>query len=213
MDWIRKLERKFNRYAIPQLMNYVIAGQVFVFMMMFFIDASFVNNIVLWRAYVLQGQVWRLLTFVFVPTNTNILWFAISAYFYYFIGNALESTWGSFRLNLYFFIGVLGAMVSGMLFGYASNSALLTSLFLAYAMLYPEREVYLLFIPVKVKWLGWLAGAQWAISFLQTGLAGKASLVLTMAGFIAFFGRDFWDSIRAKIRREQWKRKNRNNWR
>ncbi len=214
MDWVRKLERKFGRYAITGLMNYVVAGQVFVYGVMLLVNQYFGGYITFSRSAILQGEVWRIITFIFYPATTSIFWFVFVAYFYYFIGQLLEHTWGKFRLNLYFFLGMLGAIIAGFLFGYTSNGALLTSLFLAYAMLYPEREVLVMFIlPVKVKWLGWLAGAQWLFSFLLSGLAGKAALLLGMLGFILFFGQDFWNSGRAKIRREIWRHKNRKNWR
>ncbi|MFI3168562.1 MAG: Rhomboid family protein [Faecalibacterium sp.] len=214
MDWIYKLERKFSRYAIPGIVNYIVAGQVLVFLAMFFINASFGDYTALWRAYVLQGQVWRLVTFVFYPLNTSPLWFAISAYFYYFVGKMLEFTWGSFRLNLYIYITVLGAIAAAMLTGYASNSYLLLSLYLAYAMLYPEREVLLFFVlPVKVKWMGWISGGFCLLAFLLGGLGTKVNILCSMAGFLVFFGKDFWNAARAKVRRERWRHRNRKNWR
>ncbi len=214
MNWLRTLERKVSRYTINNLMNYIVAGQVLVFGIMFLIDASFYYNIILWRSEILRGEVWRLITFVFAPTSTQVLWFAISAYFYYIIGKTLEYTWGTTRFNLYFLFGMLGAIAAGMLTGYADNSTLLLSLFFAFAMLYPEREVLVFFVlPVKMKWLGWLSGALWAWSFLTASWVGRVGLVFSMAGFFIYFGKDFYDGIRARVRRELWRRKNRNNWR
>ncbi len=214
MDWVRRLERKLSRYTIPGIVNYIVAGQVFVFLAMLFVNGSFDSYVTLWRSAVLQGQVWRLITFVFAPMSTSPLWFAISAYFYYFIGQLLERAWGSTRLNLYIYLCVLGSIAAAMITGYASNNYLLLSLYLAYAMLYPENEVLLFFVlPVKVKWMGWLAGGMCLLSFLMGGFWVKINLLLSMAGFLIFFGKDFWNAVRAKVRREIWRNKNRKNWR
>lgn len=215
MDWVRKLERKFSRYTIPGIVNYIVAGQVFVYLAMFFVDASFSGYVALYRYYLLQGQVWRLVTFVFVPISTSSpLWFALSAYFYYFIGRLLEATWGYTRLGIYIYIAMLGGIVAALLTGYASNYYVLLSLYLAYAMLYPEREILLFFIlPVKMKWMGWIAGGLCLFNFVLGGFGTKLNILCSMAAFLVFFGKDFWSAGRAKVRREIWRHRNRKNWR
>ena len=46
-------------------------------------------------------------------------------------------------------------------------------------------------------------------SFLSMGMLGKLNYLLCMLGFLLFFGPQAWHNIRAWVRREQWKRKNR----
>ena len=133
----------------------------------------------------------------------------LGIYFTWFIGSALEKEWGDFRFNLYLLLGMLGAVLACLLMGYADTYCLSLSLLLAFAMLYPEMQVLLFFvIPVKVKYFGWFAAALWVFSFLSMGLFGKLNYLLCMAGFLLFFGPQAWRSIRAWVRREQWKRKN-----
>ncbi len=214
MNWITKLERKFGRYEIHGLMNWIVAGQVFIFGVTMLIDSTFSYNFALIRSAILAGQVWRLVTFVFIPSTFSILWFAFSAYFYYIMGQSLERVWGAFRLNLYFVIGALGAIAACFLVGYVSNYVLLESLFFAYAMIYPERELLLMgILPVKVKWLAWLAAALLALDFVSASVVGKVGILFTLAGFFAFFGADFISGIKAAIRRKSWQQRNRNNWR
>ena len=81
---------------------------------------------------------------------------------------------------------------------------------LAFAMLYPEVQVLLFFvIPVRVKYFGFFAAILWVLSFLGAPLPQKLSLLLSMANVWLFFGPMGYRAIRAWVRREQWKRKNR----
>ena len=101
-------------------------------------------------------------------------------------------------------------MAACLLTGYADTYCLSLSLLLAFAMLYPEVQVLLFFvIPIRVKYFGWFAAALWALSFLGSGMMGKLNYLLCMLNFVVFFGPQAWRSVRAWVRREQWKRKNR----
>lgn len=91
-----------------------------------------------------------------------------------------------------------------------STYCLSLSLLLAFAMLYPEVQVLLFFvIPVRVKYFGFFAAILWVLSFLGAPLPQKLSLLLSMANVWLFFGPMGYRAIRAWVRREQWKRKNR----
>ena len=103
MSILDKLERKLGRFAIPHLMRYIIIGNIAAYIMSL-INYEYFSYLILDPDLVMKGQVWRLLTFIFIPEGaggTNILMVAISLYFYYFIGSALEARWGAFRFNVY----------------------------------------------------------------------------------------------------------------
>ena len=107
-------------------------------------------------------------------------------------------------------LGMAGAWLACLLTGSADTYCLSLSLLLAFAMLYPELQVLLFFvIPLKVKYFGIFAAALWVFSFLSMGMLGKLNYLLCMLGFLLFFGPQAWHNIRAWVRREQWKRKNR----
>ena len=135
----------------------------------------------------------------------------LGIYFTWFIGTALEKEWGDFRFNLYFLLGMIGTALGCLVTGIPADTYCLSlSLLLAFAMLYPEVQVLLFFvIPVRVKYFGLFAAAMWLFSFLTAGWLYKASYLLSMLGFVLFFGPQALRSVRAWIRREQWKRKNR----
>ena len=211
MNWITKLERKYGRLCIPNLINILIGGQILVYAIELFVNQYISFYLDLDRSGLLAGQIWRVITFVLVPfSGGGPLSVILGIYFTWFIGSALEQEWGDFRFNLYVLLGMVGAVLACLLTGYADTYCLSLSLLLAFAMLYPEMQVLLFFVvPIKVQYFGWFSAALWVFGFLGMGPAGKLNYLLCMLGFAAFFGPQAWRSIRAWVRREQWKRKNR----
>ena len=211
MNWLTKLERKFGRYCIPNLIAFLVGGQIVVYAVELFVNRYIALSLTLNRAALFAGEIWRLVTFLFVPQiSGSILNFALGAYFLWFLGSALEAAWGDFRFNLYVLAGMLGAILACLVTGWADTYCLELSLLLAFALLYPEMQVLLFFvIPIKVKYFGLFAAAIWVLSFLSAGWLTKLNYLLSMAGFILFFGPVLWSNIRAWYRREQWRRQNR----
>lgn len=212
MNWITKLERKYGRYCIPNLINILIGGQILVYAVELFVNQYISFYLSLSRSALFAGQIWRLFTFVLVPfSGGGPLSVVLGIYFTWFVGTALEKEWGDFRYTLYFLLGMVGTVLACLLTGVtASTYCLSLSLLLAFAMLYPEVQLLLFFvIPIRVKYFGFFAAALWVFSFLSAPLAGKLSYLLSMLNVWAFFGPMAYRSVRAWIRREQWKRKNR----
>ena len=193
-NWLNKLERSIRRYTIPRLMQYLCIGMLGVFILDYLPglgSASFFLMFI--RERILRGEIWRLITFIFLPTSDNIVWFLLSLYFYYFLGTTLENHWGTAKFNLYYLIGILGNILAGFLTGYATNVYLNLSLLLSFAVLYPEMEFMIFFVlPVKAKWLGMIDGALLIALFLQADWGGKLSLVLSLLPFLLFFGKQAW---------------------
>lgn len=209
--WLTDLERKYGRICIPNLISILVGAQILVYAVELFVNQYISLSLSLSRSALLMGQIWRVITFVFVPfSGGGPLSVILGIYFTWFIGSALEKEWGDFRFNLYLLLGMVGAVAACLLTGYADTYCLSLSLLLAFAMLYPEVQVLLFFvIPVRVKYFGLFAAAMWLFSFLTAGWLYKVSYLLSMLGFVLFFGPQALRSIRAWIRREQWKRKNR----
>lgn len=216
MKFLNKLERKYGRFGIPNLMIYITATMLAVFVLDFVLQVDVYGFLAFNRAAVLRGEVWRLITFVFLPTNNSPIWIFISLYFYYFIGSTLENTWGSFRFTAYYLLGIIGTIIGGFLVGGAVNDYLNLSLFFAFAQLYPDHEILLFFVlPVKMKYLAYLNWALFAISFLFGGLVIKVSIVFSLVNFFIFFGPDLVSGLRNKIKysksRREFKKQMRDN--
>ncbi len=211
MNWLTKLERKYGRYYIPNLISLLVGGQIVVYAVELFVDRTIVYKLMLLRELLFSGQIWRLISFVFVPfSQSSLLSFALTAYFTWFIGSALEKEWGGFRFNVYILAEMLGAILACLVTGWADTYCLSLSLLLAFAILYPEMQVMLFFIiPIRVKYFGIFAAAMFLLSFLTAGWLTKLNYLLSMLGFILFFGPQLWHDLRAWYRRRQWQRNNR----
>lgn len=106
MGFMNKMERKLGKYALPNLSLYLIlcyaAGYIISI-----INSDFVHYLTLNPFEIMQGQVWRVITWVLIPPNeSNIFFLLLMLYFYYSIGTNLERTWGTFYYNVYIFGGI-----------------------------------------------------------------------------------------------------------
>ena len=114
MNWLNKLERKIGRYAVPNLIIWLI-GAYTIGYVFGTVSPGILSYLTLSPYHILHGQIWRLVTWVFMPTESNLIFLLIMALFYYQLGMALERTWGTFRFNVYIFGGmiftVIGAFV------------------------------------------------------------------------------------------------------
>ncbi|MGN0327840.1 MAG: hypothetical protein ACI4D4_02540 [Lachnospira sp.] len=186
MEWFNKLERKYSKYAINNLMTYIIILYAVGFVIELFANGVYDAYLSLDFAMIMKGQVWRLVTFIIQPPSNSIIFVFFSLYFYYMIGQVLESIWGAFRFNVYFFTGVLlniiAAFIIYLLFGISFNMSthyINLALFMAFAIEQPDLQVLLFFvIPIKIKWMAILD----AIIFAITIICGFAVPTLAVSG-------------------------------
>lgn len=181
MRWLDKMERKFGKYAIRNLMNYIIILYVLGFVIQLAAPQMY-YYLCLDAEAILHGQIWRIFTFIIEPPTTNYFFIFFSLYLYYMIGRVLEYQWGAFRFNLYFFSGMLLHVLACLLIYliWGVNFSLGTyflnfSLFFVYVALYPDAQFLLFFIlPIKAKVLGWIEGAYFIITILAGFFAPPA---------------------------------------
>ena len=148
--WLDRFCYDHPNFGVPNLMKYIVIGNV----MVYFLDL-FSRGYASWMLsfsspLILQGQVWRVLSFVFVPVATGgatplgrALFFAMTTLFYYYIGNALERQWGTTRFTVFYGLGVLLNIIMGFVMGGTSMYYINMSMFFAFATLYPEMQVLL----------------------------------------------------------------------
>jgi hypothetical protein len=166
-----KLEKKFGRYAINNLIVYLLGGYAIGYLLYFgqrFTGVPYLNYLTLEPYYILHGQIWRLVSWVIIPPDTSIIWAVIMFMLYYQLGQTLERTWGAFRFNVYIFGGMvftlLGAFVTYFIYGgtlpvgyigqITSTYYINLSIFLAFSTCFPDMQVLLYFIiPIKMKWM------------------------------------------------------------
>ena len=206
-QWLERMERKFGKYAISNLMMYIVASMAAVFVLDMLMPVNLTAYLIFNKAAILRGQLWRLVTFLFLPPNSSIVWILFSLYFYWMIGSTLENQWGSFRFNLYYLFGMLGTIISGMITGYATNSYLNLSLFLGFALLYPDFQVNLFFfLPVRVKYLALIDAAGLLVSFVMGNASTRIALAMALVNVLLFFGGNLIQRVKSAYRRYKWKK-------
>lgn len=192
MGWLDRLERKLRRFCIPNLMTYIVIGMALVFVADMLLPVNLYGLLSLDMSKVAAGEVWRLITFVFLPPSTSLIWIIFSLYFYWMIGSGLEAQWGSFRFNVFYLVGVLGSIVSALITGSAVNTYLNLSLFLAFAAVYPNFEVRVFMIlPVKMKYLALLDLVLYVWLFITGKWDTRLAILFSLANVILFFGGHF----------------------
>src|SRR6476646_1996952 len=158
MSLLDKLERRFGFLGIPGLIRIVIGFTALVYVLVF-LNRGFESFLTLDPALILRGQVWRLVTYIFLPQTFSPLWVLLALWFLWFFG-------GNF-----------------------SNGMLITSLFFAFARFYPEEVIYILFIlPVKIKWLAWIYAAFLMLGFFLGPNSYRAALIAAFINYFIFFG-------------------------
>ncbi len=192
MGLIDKLDRKLRRYAIPNVTLYLIIGQVIFFL--FVMSGRFIlDRVVLVPEYVMAGQWWRLITFLFIPPATNPIFAFFAWYLFYLMGSALEGHWGAFRYNLFLLTGYIVTVAVTFLFPFsaATNIFIGGSVFLAFAYLYPDFQLYIFFIlPVKIKWLALLTWLGYAYEIIVGSWHTRLLVLASISNFFLFFGRN-----------------------
>lgn len=213
-------EKKFGKYAISNITMYLIICYAFGYVINF-VNPEFINVMSLDPERILHGQIWRVFTwFVIPPSISNIFFALIMMYFYYSIGRTLEQVWGTYRLNVYMFSGLLFTIIGsfilygvfmGLGVGWSPNVALMfsttyvnMSLFLAYAATFPDMRVLLFFIiPIKVKVLGIIYAILMVYEIVMSlkmnlllGIADWIVIGSSLLNFVVFF-----ITSRKKIRR------------
>ena len=207
---MKNLRRKFERFCyqnrskgIPNLMLYITIGTAIVYFLSMIDESNTLYYTLCFdRALILQGQVWRLFTYVFTYNAGNLLIMLISLLCYFSLGRAMENSWGTLRFNLFYLTGVVMMDVFCMLFGgfRADVYYLNMSLFLGYATLYPNAGFLLLYIiPVKAWIFALLDLVLTIVEVVRLTAAGLFPYnlfpLIAIANYFLFFGKDVLNVI------------------
>ena len=186
------------RFGVPRLMLWIVAATVAVWILMMMDTTGMLYSSLCFDARaILHGQVWRLVTFLFVNHTASVLFFAIEMYFYYWIGSVLEREWGVGMFTFYYLIGWALTAAYGLIVGGGAeitSTYLHLSLFLAFATLYPNAELLLFFIiPVKAKWLGWADAVLLAYFVITSPWPALLLPIVAVVNYFIFCGGWLFD--------------------
>ena len=197
IDPRQKIERfcyRHPNFGIPNLMRYLTIANV-VFWVMNMINRPFLSYMLFNPALIQRGQVWRLVSFLFVPPSTGVLALLVF-YFYYWIGSTLEKQWGTGQFTIYFFTGVVLTVLYGFLVYWITGKAvtldssyLYLSMFFSFAALFPDMQVlFMFFIPVKMKYLAIVDAAFFLYAMVTTPFPENLVPLVAVLNFLIFCG-------------------------
>ena len=197
IDPRQKIERfcyRHPNFGIPNLMRYLTIANV-VFWVMNMINRPFLSYMLFNPALIQRGQVWRLVSFLFVPPSTGVLALLVF-YFYYWIGTTLEKQWGTGQFTIYFFTGVVLTVLYGFVIYWITGKAvtldssyLYLSMFFSFAALFPDMQVlFMFFIPVKMKYLAIVDAAFFLYAVVTTPFPAKLVPLVAVLNFLLFCG-------------------------
>ncbi|MCI9646096.1 MAG: hypothetical protein HFH40_04680 [Lachnospiraceae bacterium] len=222
MGFLNKMERKFGKYAVSNLTFWLLGAWLVGFIIQLTMP-EVQRLLMLEPAFILRGQIWRLVSWLLIPPSVNMIFLIFFFSCYYFIGTSIEQAIGTFRYNVYLFSGLLCSILGAFLLyvfyylttggisvstiGYYFSTQYITmSLFMVFAVIYPDVEFRLYFlIPFKAKWMGILDAAWMVFMFVVTGLPGRVAILSSFLNFIIFFfsTRNYKRVSPKEIRRRQ----------
>jgi membrane associated rhomboid family serine protease len=203
MTFLDRLESRFGRFAIPGLIRYVVMLNAVVYILYKY-SPQYVDMLNLDPEAVMHGQVWRLVTYIFIPQFGGLLpeWFnaAMWMVFLWWVGSGVEQALGSFKLNVYYFTGMLGVTIAAFLVGNGYSAAVLNaSLLFAFAQFYPDEVIFIMYIlPAKVKWVAWFSAALLLVGVVTHGLDYLLTLCVALANYLLFFGPEIIRNARMR---------------
>lgn len=166
MNWMNKLEKKWGRYAVPNLSRYFVAAMVIGYLVSW-VAPGLMEYMYFDMGAILHGQIWRLVTWIITPATSMDIFGILFLFCVLMWGSSLETFLGTFRMNVFLWGGVILSDIIGVfLYGisflilgtpvsiYLSTYYILMSMLLALAVCMPEGEVRLYFVlPIKMKWM------------------------------------------------------------
>ena len=197
---MKNLRQRFERFCfanrnrgVRNLMLYLCSGAGLIALMSLIDSSNALYNLLCFnRVAILQGQIWRLVTYPLCYSAGSVFMTALTLFCYYSMGQAIENTWGTFRFNLFYLTGVILMDIWCMIFGGQANVTYLNlSLFLSYATLYPNSQFLLFFIiPVKA-WIFALIDLLLVVyGLFAYSFPSNLFSVISLANYFLFFGKD-----------------------
>ena len=195
---LAKLERRLGRFAIPNVTAIIVAGMAVMFCFLY-VRPELRETLVLDTDRVRAGEVWRLVTYLFIPRATSLFWIFFSLSFTWMVGSTLENEWGEFKFNVFYLIGMLGTTVAAVITGAGvGNYYLNMSLLFAFATLWPDYEISMFVVSVPVKWLALFFAANMGYDAVTSDWATRAAVLASLANYFLFFGAQIVAQFRSR---------------
>lgn len=184
----RFLEVRTPWLSTPGLLKAVVLFNALTFMLVQ-VEPAYAGMLMLDPAKVMQGEVWRLVTYLFIPQTESWFWLFFLLMFMWFLATALEESWGALKLNVFYLLGMIACTLAAFFFGGASSNTFLNlSLFFAFATIAPNYEIFLFFIlRVRVKYIAWVLAGLFALQFVVLPTPARMAMAASLANYLIFF--------------------------
>ena len=195
LSFSQRFQRALSGCAIPGLIRYVVLFNALVFGLHILVP-GFISVLTLDPSLVLQGQIWRLVTWIFIPETFSPFWIVFALLFLFFIGDGLEAAIGSAKLTRFYLCGILlctivafGFWLMGSSINFTgANIFLNLTLLLGFATICPEVEIMVMFvIPMRISWLALISALLMIFSSLGQPPVVIATLAVSFLNFFLFF--------------------------
>lgn len=220
LTFIDRLQRRLGWLAVPNVTIAIIVGQAVLYVANLLAQNGggvALDRVMLDPAKVMQGEVWRLVTFLFTPPPIGPIWVIFYFMLFHLFGTTLEQQWGTFKYNLFLLVGYFANVAASFIGAFvlqqqldpgasgtlkfaslaATNGFLYGSVFLAFARLYPDFIMNLFFIlPIRVKWLALLAWIGYAYALVVGNWMERMLVMASVLNYLLFFGREHVREVR-----------------
>lgn len=189
------LERKLRRYAISDLMKYIVIGQGIVFALLYIWPTlgyqlysliTLTRTGLMRRANLAAGDVRICAAVQFADFHP------VRAVFLLYDRRRAGKPVGQGQIQPVLFSRHARSIIAALITGYADNTFLNLSLFFAYAALYPDEQVLLFMIlPIKMKYLALVDAALYLYYFIVGTASTRITIVLCLLNVALFLGRGY----------------------
>jgi membrane associated rhomboid family serine protease len=143
-----------------------------------------------------HGRIWQPFTYTFLNPDPVGLLFALLGL--WLLGATLEQAWGTRRFVTFYFVTGAAAAVATSLVGffvqrvwvhsYYGNWAPLEGLIAAFAVLMPNAQIFLYFVPVQARWMLPISAGITVLFMLMTGWVPYLPQLFGLGAGVVFAG-------------------------
>jgi membrane associated rhomboid family serine protease len=183
---------------------------VFACLLMALPFGAILNLLTFDSAKVLHGAFWQLVTYAFVHPPSGLIWFAIEMYMLFVFGREVERFIGQRAyIGLYGLLLLLPSIFLtawglGQRVGLAGSAAVHFGIFIAFATIYPNAEM---FLRITAKWAALILAGVYTLQLLAYHVWSEMAVLWLSMGAAFLFIRlrgvgpelVWWDNLRTRL--------------
>src|SRR5690606_24057505 len=132
---------KFGHLGIPNLIRILAIFRLLTWILTIASGREFASALQFDRTLILQGEIWRFLSFALSPLDSSPIFVLIEVMFMFMISDGIEQSWGAFGVTVFVFATILLQAIAGLVTPLVSpigGGFIFQALIVAFACLYPN---------------------------------------------------------------------------